>query len=190
MKQITESSTVTVNYTGKLEDGTVFDTSLREGREPLTAVLGQNQLIRGFEQGLMGMSEGETKTIEIEAADAYGESTEEMITEITNLPLGQSTGEIRVSGSLEKHYSPKAMVILDGEPKPGDGFIAMADFKTPNGVIRLAEPRDNEDFARLLYTALRSADERSLSRVFVRQPVGDGIAIAIRDRLMRASRGQ
>jgi len=57
-------------------------------------------------------------------------------------------------------------------------------------VIRLAEPRDNEDFARLLYTALRSADERSLSRVFVRQPVGDGIAIAIRDRLMRASRGQ
>jgi len=119
-----------------------------------------------------------------------GAITEEMITEITNLPLGQSTGEIRVSGSLEKHYSPKAMVILDGEPKPGDGFIAMADFKTPNGVIRLAEPRDNEDFARMLYTALRSADERSLSRVFVRQPVGDGIAIAIRDRLMRASRGQ
>ena len=119
-----------------------------------------------------------------------GAITEEMITEITNLPLGQSTGEIRVSGSLEKHYSPKAIVILDSEPKPGDGFIAMADFKTPNGVIRLAEPRDNEDFARLLYTALRSADERSLSRVFVRQPVGDGIAIAIRDRLMRASRGQ
>jgi L-threonylcarbamoyladenylate synthase len=119
-----------------------------------------------------------------------GAITEEMITEITNLPLGQSTGEIRVSGSLEKHYSPKAMVMLDREPKPGDGFIAMADFKTPDGVIRLAEPRDNEDFARLLYTALRSADERSLSRVFVRQPVGDGIAIAIRDRLMRASRGQ
>ena len=96
MKQITESSTVTVNYTGKLEDGTIFDSSLNEGREPLTAVLGNNQLIRGFEQGLIGMSEGETKTIEIESADAYGESREEMITEVPkeNFPEGIQVGEM------------------------------------------------------------------------------------------------
>ncbi len=96
MKQITESSTVTVNYTGKLEDGTVFDSSLKEGREPLTAVLGNNQLIRGFEQGLIGMSEGETKTIEIEASDAYGDVNEEMFSEVPkeNLPEGVQVGEM------------------------------------------------------------------------------------------------
>jgi peptidylprolyl isomerase len=69
---------------------------MKEGREPLTAVLGNNQLIRGFEQGLIGMSEGETKTIEIEASDAYGESREEMITEVPkeNFPEGIQVGEM------------------------------------------------------------------------------------------------
>ncbi|MSW88955.1 MAG: threonylcarbamoyl-AMP synthase [Actinobacteria bacterium] len=119
-----------------------------------------------------------------------GAITEDMITEVTNLSLDIGVGKIRVSGSLEKHYSPNARVILDTEPKAGDGFIALANIKTPQDVIRLAEPRDNEEFARLLYSALRTADERYLSRVIVEQPLGDGIAIAIRDRLMRASRGQ
>ena len=119
-----------------------------------------------------------------------GAITEEMIMDTTNLSVEKPGGNIRVSGSLEKHYSPRAKVILDIEPKAGDGFIAIAGIKTPDGVIRLAEPRDDEDFARLLYSALRKADDSSLARVIVQQPVGDGIAIAIRDRLLRASRGR
>ena len=119
-----------------------------------------------------------------------GAITEEMIMDTTNLSVEKPGGNIRVSGSLEKHYSPRAKVILDIEPKAGDGFIAISSIKTPEGVIRLAEPRDNEDFARLLYSALRKADDSSLARVIVRQPVGGGIAIAIRDRLLRASRGR
>lgn len=119
-----------------------------------------------------------------------GAITEEMIMDKTNLSVEKPGGNIRVSGSLEKHYSPRAKVILDIEPKAGDGFIAIAGIKTPDGVIRLAEPRDDEDFARLLYSALRKADDSSLARVIVRQPVGGGIAIAIRDRLLRASRGR
>ena len=119
-----------------------------------------------------------------------GAITEEMIMDTTNLSVEKPGGNIRVSGSLEKHYSPRAKVILDIEPKAGDGFIAIADIKTPDGVIRLAEPRDDEDFARLLYSALRKADDSSLARVIVQQPVGGGIAIAIRDRLLRASRGR
>lgn len=96
MKQVNEGSTVTVNYTGKLEDGTVFDSSLNEGREPLTTVVGTGQLIRGFEQGLMGMSEGESKTIEIEPSEAYGESQEEMFQEVPkeNVPPGVQVGEM------------------------------------------------------------------------------------------------
>ena len=50
MKKIENGNTVTVNYTGRLEDGTVFDTSLVEGREPLKAQLGQGLLIKGFEE--------------------------------------------------------------------------------------------------------------------------------------------
>ena len=119
-----------------------------------------------------------------------GAITEEMIMDTTNLSVEKPGGNIRVSGSLEKHYSPRAKVILDIEPKAGDGFIAIAGIKTPDGVIRLAEPRDDEDFARLLYSALRKADDSSLATVIVQQPVGGGIAIAIRDRLLRASRGR
>jgi len=119
-----------------------------------------------------------------------GAITEEMIMVTTNLSVEKPGGNIRVSGSLEKHYSPRAKVILDIEPKAGDGFIAISSIKTPEGVIRLAEPRDDEDFARLLYSALRKADDSSLARVIVQQPVGGGIAIAIRDRLLRASRGR
>ncbi len=119
-----------------------------------------------------------------------GAITEAMITQVTGLHLAESETEIRVSGSLENHYSPEAIVALDCEPEPGDGFIALASVPTPAGVVRLASPSDNVEFARVLYAALRSADERSLTRVVVHQPSGDDISVAIRDRLLRASRGR
>jgi L-threonylcarbamoyladenylate synthase len=96
--------------------------------------------------------------------------------------------KIRVSGSLESHYAPKASVFLDQIPLAGQGFIAMADVPSPDGVIRLAAPQTHEEFARVLYAALRAADEKGLATVVVQQPTGTGIAIAIRDRLMRASK--
>jgi peptidylprolyl isomerase len=80
MKQIQLGDTVTVNYTGKLEDGSIFDSSLNEGREPLKSTLGQGQLIQGFENGLLNMIVGETKTIEIEPENAYGEYNPDMTT--------------------------------------------------------------------------------------------------------------
>ena len=64
----------------------------------------------------------------------------------------------------------------------------MADIATPEGVTRLAAPETHEEFARVLYAALRAADEQSLQTVYVAQPQGDGIAIAIRDRLKRAAK--
>jgi FKBP-type peptidyl-prolyl cis-trans isomerase 2 len=96
MKKIESGNTVTVNYTGKLEDGSIFDSSLNEGREPLTAVLGEGSLIKGFEDGLIDMSEGESKTIEIEPSEAYGEYREDMINEIpkTQVPEGVNPGDM------------------------------------------------------------------------------------------------
>ena len=117
-----------------------------------------------------------------------GAITEEMIELSTGLDVLDADGvAIRVSGSLESHYSPIANVLLDQSPLAGQGFIAMADVASSAGVIRLAAPTTHDEFARVLYSALRAADEQGLSTVVVAQPGGNGIAIAIRDRLMRAA---
>jgi L-threonylcarbamoyladenylate synthase len=106
---------------------------------------------------------------------------------ITGVKVENREDVIRVSGSLEHHYAPSAQVVLDGHPRPGDGLIALNTFPTPEGVIRLASPINNEDFARQLYAALREADAQGIDQVVVIQPEGSDIAIAIRDRLKRAS---
>jgi L-threonylcarbamoyladenylate synthase len=118
-----------------------------------------------------------------------GAITAQMISESTGLEVVGVVEEstIRVSGSLEAHYAPVATVILDQSPIAGQGFIAMADVVAGDGVVRLAAPKNNDEFARVLYSALRAADEQGLETVVVKQPQGDGIAIAIRDRLRRAS---
>ena len=95
--------------------------------------------------------------------------------------------QIKAAGLLESHYAPKAKVILNGSPNAGDGLIALDLFSTPDGVIRLAAPKSNEDFAQILYQAFRLADSKGLKRVFVNPPIGDGIAVAINDRLTKAS---
>jgi len=121
-----------------------------------------------------------------------GAITTQMIQESTGLEVigVVDAPEIRVSGSLESHYAPVAKVLLDQSPVAGEGFIAMADVVAGEGVIRLAAPQSHDDFARVLYSALRAADEQGLTTVVVRQPQGDGIAIAIRDRLKRAAHSE
>ena len=124
-----------------------------------------------------------------------GGITAEMIEQSTGLkPINpeqnSNSPEIRVSGSLEKHYAPVAKVTLDVTPIAGQGFIAASRRVTPSGVTRLAAPKNVDEFARDLYSALRKADELGLAEVVVEQPQGDGLAIAIRDRLIRASKGR
>ncbi len=113
-----------------------------------------------------------------------------MIEGCTGLETTQSDNEIRVSGSLENHYAPAAKVLLCENASAGQGFIALATIDSPPNVIRLASPRDDEEFARILYSALRDADAQDLSEVVVVQPIGVGIAVAIRDRLARAANGR
>ena len=119
-----------------------------------------------------------------------GAITLEMIEQATELKVSNTESNIRVSGSLENHYAPKAKVYLNRVPNAGDGFIALVDIETPENVIRLAAPNSVEDFARLMYSALREGDARGLKSVVVEEPAGDGLALAIRDRLMRASKGR
>ena len=117
-----------------------------------------------------------------------GAITEEMVESSTRLQLRERDDLIRVSGALEKHYSPEAKVFTEGDVEVGDGFLALADIPTPAGVIRLASPNSVEEFARILYQSLRDADAKGLTRVKVINPLGPGLAAAIRDRVARASR--
>ena len=77
MAQVKKGDTVNVHYTGKLKDGTVFDSSV--DREPLRFTLGEGQIIPGFEQGVIGMKPGETKTVNIPADKAYGLHRKELV---------------------------------------------------------------------------------------------------------------
>jgi L-threonylcarbamoyladenylate synthase len=120
-----------------------------------------------------------------------GAITQAMIEEVTELKVSENKdSQIRVSGSLEKHYAPSAQILLDVKATEGQGFIAPADVATPPGAIRLASPVNTDEYARTLYSALRDGDKQGLATIAIIQPSGDGLAIAIRDRLMRASKGR
>lgn len=171
--------------------GHVSPTTADAVREELGAYLGENDLVLDGGPSMVGVE----STIIDCTGDAPrvlrpGAITLEMVEEATGLSVVNREDIIRVSGSLENHYAPNARVILDVAPQSGDAFIALADIPTPEGVTRLASPLNNEDFARTLYASLRAADEKNFAQVIVHQPLGDGIAVAIRDRLGRASKGR
>lgn len=79
MQQVKSGDKVKVHYHGKLRSGETFDSS--DGREPLEFTVGGGQVIKGFDQGVMGMQVGDKKTVEIPVEDAYGEKSEEMVVE-------------------------------------------------------------------------------------------------------------
>ena len=111
------------------------------------------------------------------------------IKQVTQLKVTLNSAQtaIKVSGSFESHYSPKAQVLLDIETEFGDGLIAMVGISTPEGAIRLASPENIEEYAQILYSSLRLADQFGLKRIVVISPPGNGIASAIRERLFKSS---
>ena len=171
--------------------GQVSPTTASAVREELGDFLSVNDLILDGGPSLVGVE----STIIDCTTDAPrilrpGAITIEMIEEVTGLIMEDRDDVIRVSGSLENHYAPSALILLDGHPRPGDGYIALKSYPTPEGAIRLSAPVDNEDFARQLYGALREADAQEIDSVVIIQPEGQDIAVAIRDRLRRASNGR
>ena len=95
--------------------------------------------------------------------------------------------EIKAPGLLDSHYAPKAKISLNAIAEHGEGFLALSKFQTPAGAIRLASPNTLEQYARDLYSALRSADNQGLKKIAILVPEGDGLAEAIRDRLTKAA---
>lgn len=108
MTKAENGNTVKVHYTGTLDDGTIFDTSLE--REPLEFTLGEKQMIPGFEAGVLGMEVDETKTVKIASDDAYGQHHDERIIEIprSEVPADMT---IQVGQTLEL-ASPEGQSVI------------------------------------------------------------------------------
>lgn len=168
--------------------GKVSPTSFEHVNQELLKDLDSNDLILdggqcqiGVESSIIDCTKSFPKVLR------PGAISEEQITEIIELDLSSKPTDIRVSGSFKSHYAPNAKVLLDQTPAPGDGFIALKNIPTPQGAIRVGEPLNIEEFAKNLYSNLRRADELALEKVVVIQPQGLGLAVAIRDRLKKAS---
>ena len=117
MKKVENGKNVVVHYTGKFEDGSVFDTSLTEGREPIKTVLGQGNLIKGFESGLVGMTEGEKKTVEVIPEDGYGEYLDGLVTTVENNKVPDT---VKVGDVLQSHSDRRTINVTVTEINEND----------------------------------------------------------------------
>jgi FKBP-type peptidyl-prolyl cis-trans isomerase 2 len=109
IQQAKTGDTVKVHYTGRLQDGTVFDTSV--GSEPLEFTLGQGQVIPGFEQAVIGMQVGESKTVTIPVDQAYGPRRDDMILEVSRDELPDDL-EPTVGMQLQMNQGDGGIVIV------------------------------------------------------------------------------
>jgi L-threonylcarbamoyladenylate synthase len=115
------------------------------------------------------------------------------VTEIEILKVAQAlntdvvTSKTKVSGNLQSHYKPRARVVVNQIPRNGQGFLALSNIPTPDGLIRLAVPNSATEYAQILYEAFRKADKMGLFEILVVLPKGSGIELAILDRVTKAA---
>jgi len=114
---------VRIHYTGRLDDGSVFDSS--EGREPLEFTAGGDEVIAGMSQAVLGMAEGETKTIRLAAEEAYGPRQPELAQRV---PREMLPDEVEVGQPLQAQTEDQTIVVWVAEL--GDDF-AVVDANHP-----------------------------------------------------------
>jgi len=109
MIRAAHNNTVTVKYTGKLADGTIFDASPED--KPLSFIIGREEVIKGFEAAVLGMSQGETKTVVIEPDQAYGEPNPALTEEINRADLPENL-DLTEGGQLEVTQGDGGILLL------------------------------------------------------------------------------
>lgn len=125
--KVKDGDTITIDYVGSLEDGTVFDSSERHG-QPLEFQVGCGQVIKGFEDAMKGMKKGESKKIKIQPEDAYGAPDERLV---KKFPKDQ----------LPKEPEPKeGMVLTVGTPDGRTMFAQIKDVSETEVTIDLNHP--------------------------------------------------
>ena len=112
---------------------------------------------------------------------------EKVIKKTIDEPELKIRSTIKFPGNSNSHYSPKAQVRVDSDFIIGSGYIALARYKTPNGLVRLISPSDTREFSKNLYSAFFKADEQKLNHIFVKLPLNRGIGTALVDRILKAA---
>ncbi len=109
-KPAADGDTVAVHYTGTLDDGSQFDSSA--GREPLEFVVGSGQVISGFDEAVRGLEVGESRTVRMEPADAYGEVRDDMV---LTVPADQAPEGLNVGDQVAAGGMPATVVAIDDD---------------------------------------------------------------------------
>lgn len=131
MSQVTGNETVKLHYTGKLEDGQIFDSSIE--REPLEVKLGEGRLIPGFEKGLVDMKVKEKKTITIPKEEAYGEVQKELFQKVPN-------------ENLPPEIKPEVgMGLVSKNPDGSERQLRVADVKDDFIIVDANHPLAGQD---------------------------------------------
>jgi L-threonylcarbamoyladenylate synthase len=170
--------------------GAVSPTTAKAVEEELGAFFDEEDLVLDGGQCLVGI---ESTIIDCTGSAPRvlrpGAVTEEIIEQVLGKNMDKIVGKsiVKAPGLMDSHYAPKAKIFLNTIAGPGEGFLALSNFQTPVGAIRLASPGSLEQYARDLYSALRSADNQGLKKIAILVPEGDGLAQAIRDRLSKAA---
>jgi len=131
MSEVKKNDTVKVHYTGKLKDGKVFDTS--EGKDPLEFVVGEGRLIKDFEEAVIGLKQDESKTITIEAANAYGPKRKDLVFKVEN-------------DKLPKDITPAVgMKLVSEDPDGRKNVVTITEIADDHILIDTNHPLAGED---------------------------------------------
>jgi len=176
--------------------GKVSPTSAQHVRDEFAGIIGDDDVILDGGESAVGVESTIIDcTDEIPRLLRAGAITVDDIARVTGLAPGM-TSTVRASGTLESHYAPSAeVVITDAEGLAAShstdeariGVLALAAIPTPLGMVRLSAPESNEEYAHVLYAALREADALELTSVLAVLPDDTGLGAAVIDRLRRAA---
>ena len=126
MQQVKTGDTVKVHYHGRLTDGSTFDSS--EGRQPLEFEVGSGMVIRGFDNGVMGMSVGDKRTIQIPVAEAYGPVDPQML---MDFPVDRFPEDMKPEVGMQLNMSNSAGEHFPVVIKEVKGDVVVLDANHP-----------------------------------------------------------
>ncbi len=176
--------------------GRVSPTSAKHVLDEFSGIIGDEDLVLDGGESTIGVESTIIDcTDDIPRLLRAGAVTVDDIVRVTGLTPGM-TSPVRASGTLDSHYAPTADVVITDASGLGAthatdeariGVLALASVPTPIGMVRLSAPETNDDYARVLYAALREADALQLTTVLAVLPDDSGLGAAVIDRLRRAA---
>lgn len=173
--------------------GQVSPTSAADVQEELGGYLAGSDLVLDGGRSLIGIEStiidcSRSGPIILRPGFITKEEIESKLQGIDLVQMGKT--DIKFSGSFENHYAPKCKVIFYEFPIDGAGFLALDVIETPPGMVRLASPATDEEYAHALYSTFRTADHHNLDVLAVIPLEGEGLAVAIMEKIEKASLGR